>query len=67
MAKVAMMSSGLRRKPTYEEVIDYIENDPDKIKYPHRAAKFLRNAFQLSQLAGAGQALLEQQPAEALK
>ena len=23
MAKVTMMSSGLRRKPTYEEVIDY--------------------------------------------
>ena len=39
MAKVAMMTDGSRRKPTYEEVIDYIENDPDKIKYPNRAAK----------------------------
>ena len=36
MAKVAMMTEGLRRKPTYEEVIDYIEHDPDKIKYPYR-------------------------------
>ena len=42
MAKVAMMESGLRRKQTYEEIIDYIENDPDKIQYPNRAAKFLR-------------------------
>ena len=67
MAKVAMMSSGLRRKPTYEEVIDYIENDPDKIKYPNRAAKFLRSTFQLSQLDGAGQALLEQQQVEEMK
>ena len=61
MAKVAMMESGLRRKQTYEEIIDYIENDPDKIQYPNRAAKLLRNTFQLSQLDGMGQALLEQQ------
>ena len=61
MAKVAMMESGLRRKQTYEEIIYYIENDPDKIQYPNRAAKYLRNTFQLSQLDGMGQALLEQQ------
>ena len=67
MAKVAMMSSGLRRKPTYEEVISYIENDPDKVKYPNRAAKFLRSTFQLSQLDGMGQALLEQQQVEEMK
>ena len=52
-----MMESGLRRKQTYEEIIDYIENDPDKIQYPNRAAKYLRNTFQLSQLDGMGQAL----------
>ena len=56
MAKVAMMTDGLRRKPIYEEVIDYIENDPDKIKYPNGAAKNSRNTFQ--------QAILEQQQAE---
>ena len=31
MAQVAMMESGLRRKQTYEDIIDYIENDQDKI------------------------------------
>ena len=67
MAKVAMMTEGLRRKPTYEEVIDYIQYDPDKIKYPNRAATFVRNTFQLSQLDGMGQALLEQQQAEEMK
>lgn len=61
MAKVAMMESGLRRRQTYSEIIDHIENDPDKIQYPDRTAKFLRNTFQLSQLDGMGQALLEQQ------
>ena len=59
MAKVAMMTSGLTRRQTYEEVLDYINNDPDKIQYPSRAAKYLRNAFQLSQLEGMGQALFE--------
>ena len=32
-------------------------------RYPNRAAKYLRNTFQLSQLDGVGQALLEQQEA----
>ena len=66
MAKVAMMKEGLRRKPTYEEVIDYVEYDPDKIKHPNRA-KFLRHAFQLSQVDGMGQAILEQQQVEEMK
>ena len=61
------MIEGLRRKPTYEEVIDYIENDPDKIKYPNRAANDLRNTFQLSQVDGMGRAILEQQQAEEMK
>ena len=61
MAKVTMMDIGMRRKQTYSEIIEYIENDQDKIKYPNRTAKFLRNTFQLSQLDGMGQALLEQQ------
>jgi len=37
-----------RRRLTYEEVIDYIARDPDKIKYPNRQAKILRNSFELS-------------------
>ena len=31
MATVAMMSSGLRAKPTYESVIEYIETGPEKL------------------------------------
>ena len=67
MAKVAMMTSGLTRRQTYEEVLDYIENDPDKIKYPNRTAKYLRNTFQLNQLNGMGQALFEQQQIDEMK
>ena len=39
MANVAMMTDGLKRRQTYEEVIDYIEHDKDKITYPDRTAK----------------------------
>ena len=36
--------SGLREKPTYEELLDYIQKDNEKIKLPDRRAKFLRNS-----------------------
>jgi len=48
MAEVRAQQSQMYKIPTYEELIDYIERDPYKIKYPNRSAKFLRNSFQLS-------------------
>ena len=39
----------LRRRPTYEELINYIEIVKPKIKYPDRFATFLRNSHYLSQ------------------
>jgi len=50
----AKSATGLKKKPTYEEVLDYIERDPDKIKYPDRRAKILRSTHWLSQLDGEG-------------
>ena len=44
--------AGLRRKPTYMEVVDYIERDPDRFQYPDRKAQIMRNSFELSQLDG---------------
>ena len=40
-----MMTSGLTRRQTYEEVLDYIENDPDKIKYPQQNCEILKKYF----------------------
>ena len=54
-------TSILHKRPTYEDVIQYIEQDPDKIKYPNREAKFLRNSFQLSFLDTFNHELLEKQ------
>ena len=61
MAKVSRMTDGLKCRQTYEEVIDYIEDDKDKIKYPDCTAKQIRNTFELRQLDGAGVQLMEQQ------
>jgi len=67
MAKVAKMTDGLKRRQTYEEVIDYIDNDQDKIRYPDRTAKQLRNTFELSQLDGVGMQLMEEQQMREMK
>ena len=61
MAKVSRMTDGLKRRQTFEEVIDYIENNNYKIEYPDRTAKQVRNTFELSQLDGVGMQLMEQQ------
>ena len=55
------------KRPTYEELIDYIERDPYKIKYPNRSAKFLRNSFQLSFLDHYSTEELNKQQENALK
>ena len=46
------IEESLRKRPTYDEVIDYIENKQPKIKYPDRTATFLRNSPYLSQFDG---------------
>ena len=42
----------LRKKPTFNELINYIEEEQPKIKYPDRTATFLRNSHYLSQFDG---------------
>ncbi len=51
---------GLRKKKTYDELIDYVMNKQEKMQYPDRTAKFLRNSPQLSNLLDSnGEGLLE--------
>ncbi len=55
---------GLRKRETYDEVVDYIQNRQEKIKYPNRLAKQIRNSPQLSNLLdgeGDGSAAMEKQ------
>ena len=57
--KRIIASTGLSLKPTYDELLDYIQEDPDKVKYPNRTATILRRSFELSQLDGIGNLELE--------
>ena len=51
----------LRKRPTYNEVVNYLENEQPKIKYPDRRATFLRNSPYLSQFDGDSWIDLEEQ------
>jgi hypothetical protein len=52
---------GLQKRMSYDDMIRYLEKDPDKIKYPNRKATILRNSFELSQLDGLGQLEINRQ------
>jgi len=50
---------GLKKRQSYDEIVDYLNNKQEKIKYPNRLAKQLRNSNQLSNLLdGDGQGLI---------
>ena len=50
---------GLKKRQSYDEIVDYLINKQEKIKYPNRLAKQLRNSNQLSNLLdGDGQGLI---------
>ena len=52
-------NSGLKLRPTYDELVNYVANKQDKIKLPNRLAKQLRNSNQLSNLLdGNGEGLM---------
>jgi hypothetical protein len=63
----AVNFNGLRKRPTYEELIDYIERDPDKIQYPDRRATFLRNSHYMTVLDGEGFREMEAQQMNLMK
>ena len=48
--KYANNYQGLRRRPEYDEIVNYLNNDLPSIKYPDRLATFLRRTNQLSNL-----------------
>ena len=56
---------GLRRRESYDDIVDYLENKQEHIKYPNRLAKQLRESPQLSNLLdGAGMGVVEMQEHE---
>ena len=61
------MTVGLRKRPTFEGIVDYIANGQETIKYPDRLAKFMRNHPYLTQLDGDGIMEMQDQQEEAWK
>ena len=55
------MKSGLRLRPTFEGIVDYIANGQETVKYPDRLAKFMRNHPYLTQLDGEGVMEMQEQ------
>ena len=51
----------LQPRETYEDVVDFLENNNDKIKYPDRQSKIIRNSFTLSFLDDYSKTVLEEQ------
>ena len=41
---------GLKKRESYNEIVDYLENKQEKINYPNRFAKQIRNSPELSNL-----------------
>ena len=61
-----MIMDQLHKKPTFEQLINYIDHQP-KIKYPDRRATFLRNSHVLGQFDGDSWIDLEEQQNNILK
>ena len=52
MATYKVNYDGLRKKPTYESLIDYIQNKQPTLKYPDRLATQIMNSRELSKIDG---------------
>ena len=61
MARYRVNYNGLKKKQSYEELIDYLQHGQEKIKLPNRRALQLRNSPELAFLDGEGVVEMEQQ------
>ena len=62
-----MVVVGLKKRDTFEEVVEYIKHPKDVIKFPDRYAKQIRNSFELSQLDGVGMMEYEDHESQTIK
>ena len=70
MAMYAINYDGLRKRDTYNELIDYIQFGQEKITYPDRFAKRIRESPQISNLLdgeGLGKGDMEEQQLNHMK
>ena len=58
---------GLHKRPTYESLINYLQDGQETIYYPDRRAKQMRNHPYLTQLDGEGMDMMDLQQMNAIK
>jgi hypothetical protein len=46
----AINHTGLRKRPQMEQLVDYLQNGQERVKFPNREAKFIRNHPFMTQL-----------------
>ena len=59
--------NGLRKRETYDEIIDYLQNDQEIIRYPDRFARRIREHPYLTQLDGEGMREMEEQQLQQMR
>ena len=59
--------NGLRKRQSYDELVNYIETDPNKIRYPDRTATFIEKSHYMKHLGGEDYIEMEQQQLRASK
>ncbi len=52
--------TGLRKRPTFEGIVDYLAEGQEKVKYPDRFAKQIREHPYMTQLDGEGMLEVEE-------
>ena len=58
---------GLKLRPTYAEIIKYLQNSQESWKYPDRTAKRFRESPYLTQMDSEGMMSMEEQPLNRIK
>jgi len=56
-----MSKYGLHKRPSYEQIVNYIQSDPVIARYPNREATILMNSPQLQNLSNEGSIDLQKQ------
>ena len=62
-----MTNYGLRKKPTYDSLVDYIQNKQPTLKYPDRVATQIMNSRELLSLEKIGMIGMEEQQQNIMK
>ena len=56
-----MSKYGLNKRPSYEQIVNYIESDPVIARYPNRDATIFMNSPQFQNLSNEGSIDLQKQ------